>query len=71
MDLANIIIILLLVVLIIVFMSHLVVINNKPNPPSPPPTRPMVGGCGGTRYGCCSNSGIPKLNRIGTNCRYQ
>jgi hypothetical protein len=72
MDLANVIIILLLVVLIIVFLSNIVVINN-PNPPIPPPKpkpKPLIGGCKGTRYGCCPNSNIAKLNRIGTNCRY-
>jgi hypothetical protein len=28
----------------------------------------QIGGCAGTKYGCCPNSQIPKLNYLGTNC---
>lgn len=27
-----------------------------------------IGGCAGTRYGCCPNNQIPKFNEKGTNC---
>ena len=27
-----------------------------------------LGGCSGTRHGCCPNSDIPKVNRHGSNC---
>jgi hypothetical protein len=50
--------------------------NPVPTPvpvpvPTPVPTpvpSPMVGGCAGTRYGCCPYSSIAKLNVIGSNC---
>jgi hypothetical protein len=28
----------------------------------------LIGGCTGTRYGCCLNSITPKQNDIGSNC---
>ena len=47
-------------------------------PPSPEPTpepvpdpvpRPKpIGGCAGTRYGCCPNNNTPKINEQGSNC---
>jgi hypothetical protein len=44
----------------------------KPGPPpqpAPPPTPPKpIGGCAGTRYGCCPNNTTPKINQQGTNC---
>jgi hypothetical protein len=36
--------------------------------PSPPAPNPIIGGCAGTRYGCCPYSSIAKLNAIGSNC---
>jgi hypothetical protein len=33
-----------------------------PNPPKP------IGGCSGTRYGCCPNNSTPKINPQGSNC---
>jgi hypothetical protein len=33
-----------------------------PNPPKP------IGGCAGTRYGCCPDNKTPKINSQGTNC---
>jgi hypothetical protein len=27
-----------------------------------------IGGCSGTRYGCCPNSNVSKVNHNGTNC---
>jgi hypothetical protein len=27
-----------------------------------------VGGCAGTRFGCCGDGQTPKMNYLGTNC---
>ena len=35
--------------------------------PGPRPPKP-VGGCAGTRYGCCPNNYTPKINEQGSNC---
>jgi hypothetical protein len=38
-------------------------------PPGPGPLPPKpIGGCAGTRYGCCSNNQTPKINPQGSNC---
>lgn len=39
-------------------------------PPGPPPspTPKPIGGCAGTRYGCCPNNVTAKINPQGTNC---
>ena len=40
-----------------------------PPPPGPGPVNPKpIGGCAGTRYGCCPNSQIAKINPQGSNC---
>ena len=31
----------------------------------------LVGGCAGTRYGCCPDTNIYKRNMAGTNCNEQ
>ncbi len=42
---------------------------NPPPPPGPGPRPPKpVGGCAGTRYGCCPNNNTPKIDNIGSNC---
>lgn len=47
-------------------------VTNSPPPPPPPgpgPTPPKpIGGCAGTRYGCCPNNQTPKINPQGSNC---
>ena len=72
------IVILLIVILFIVLTGHVYIVgqpNIQPTPTPSPNPRPnpkkLIGGCEGTRYGCCPYSEIPKLNEIGTNCRYQ
>lgn len=35
--------------------------------PGPIPSK-QIGGCAGTRYGCCPNNQIPKRNEQGSNC---
>jgi hypothetical protein len=43
-----------------------------PLPPGPGPRPPKpIGGCGGTRYGCCPNNKTPKINAQGSNCLLQ
>ena len=35
--------------------------------PGPMPPKP-IGGCSGTRFGCCANNQTPKFNAQGSNC---
>jgi hypothetical protein len=45
---------------------------NPPPPPGPGPLPPKpIGGCAGTRYGCCSNNQTPKIDAQGSNCLLQ
>ena len=37
-------------------------------PPSPSPSPSTIGGCSGTRYGCCNNNITPKKDEMGSNC---
>jgi hypothetical protein len=39
-----------------------------PPPPTPGPFPKPIGGCAGTRYGCCPNNTTPKINEQGSNC---
>jgi hypothetical protein len=39
-----------------------------PPPPTPNPSPNPIGGCAGTRYGCCPNNNTPKFNEQGSNC---
>ena len=39
-----------------------------PVPPTPGPFPKPIGGCAGTRYGCCPNNNTPKINQQGSNC---
>ena len=78
MDTNKILIILLVVFLFfMIFRNHITVI--KPVPiivPSPVPApipnpiiiRKPIGGCAGTRYGCCPNGITAKIDANGTNC---
>jgi len=75
MDLLEIIIIALLVIILgIVLAGHVIVVTKPvpvPVPPTPTPQpapQPSIGGCAGTRYGCCPYTQVPKLNEIGSNC---
>jgi hypothetical protein len=75
------IVVLLLVILFIVLTGHIYIVAQPNIQPIPTPPQPMpqpkpkpnqlLGGCEGTRYGCCPYSEIPKLNEIGSNCKYQ
>lgn len=42
---------------------------RPPGPPGPGPLPPKpIGGCAGTRYGCCPDNLTPKFNEQGSNC---
>jgi len=44
-------------------------VPQTPPPPGPGPLPPKpIGGCAGTRYGCCPNNQTPKVNPQGSNC---
>lgn len=65
------IVILLIVILFIVLTGHVYIVgqpNIQPTPTPRPNPKKLIGGCEGTRYGCCPYSEIPKLNEIGSNC---
>jgi hypothetical protein len=72
MDIEQILYILCLILLFIFLIQ--VIFGNipvpvPPRPPNPPnPTNPLVGGCAGTRYGCCPDGKTPKMNFNGSNC---
>ena len=73
MDLAYIIVIVLLCIALLALTMHMlrtcsIPTNGPSNGPTNGPTNSPIGGCAGTRYGCCPNSQIPKLNALGTNC---
>lgn len=36
--------------------------------PTPKPTKPLIGGCSGTRYGCCADGRTAKRDAVGSNC---
>ena len=64
------IIFLVAVILIILFRTNITVIKPIPNPvpyPVPVVVKP-IGGCAGTRYGCCPNGITARMNPAGTNC---
>ena len=59
---------------LIVYLVIIEINKNIPNTPSYP-NRPhhrkqSIGGCLGTRYGCCPGSSISKTDSTGSNCFY-
>jgi hypothetical protein len=70
MDTNKVLIILLIVILVIMlFQSHITIIHGPPSPvPVPVPIVKPIGGCAGTRYGCCPNGMTPRIDAAGTNC---
>ena len=74
MDSGQIIVIVLLIVLLIFLIHlHLEITSNPdvtvihPKPVIVQPSMP-IGGCAGTRYGCCPNGVTPKMDANGSNC---
>ena len=62
---------LVIVILIMVFTTYVTIIDNQPvrpvHVPVPAPIKP-IGGCAGTRYGCCPNGVTARVNPLGSNC---
>jgi len=58
---------LIFLILIMLFKTHVTIINPQPVPVPGPVIKP-IGGCAGTRYGCCPNGVTARMNPAGTNC---
>ena len=71
MDTNKILFIVLGLIIFMVIMNHIVIITPTQTQvvpvPIPVPKKP-IGGCAGTRYGCCPNGTTPKSNFLGSNC---
>jgi len=68
MDIEQILYILCLVLLVIFLIQVIFANIPVPVPPRPPnPPNPLVGGCAGTRYGCCPDGRTTKMNYNGSN----
>jgi len=80
MDTNKILIVILVIILLFMLLgTHVTIIHNEPGPPAPTPVptpvpvpipvvKPVIGGCAGTRYGCCPNGITARANPAGTNC---
>lgn len=72
MDTNTILIIFLILLLVIMLFNSYAPPVPPPVPvpvpiPVPAPIKP-IGGCAGTRYGCCPNGITSRMNAIGSNC---
>ena len=75
MDTNKILIIVLTLIIFMIIVNHIIIImptltttTTQVVPvPVPVPKKP-IGGCAGTRYGCCPNGTTPKANYLGSNC---
>jgi len=75
MDTNKILLIVLGLIIFMVLINHIVIITPTQTTtttqvvpvPVPVPNKP-IGGCAGTRYGCCPNGVTPKSNFLGSNC---
>ena len=69
MNLAEIISLLLAILLFLAIVLYVITPRHRPHPhPHPHPSHHLVGGCAGTRCGCCHNGHTAKANRRVTNC---
>ena len=63
---------LLIVILIITVIALIYVTKNQESvyvtPHVDVNVRKPIGGCAGTRYGCCPNGSTPKTDSSGSNC---
>jgi hypothetical protein len=73
MDTNKILLIVLILIVFMVIINHIIIITPTQTTtqvvpvPVPVPVKP-IGGCAGTRYGCCPNGSTPKANYLGSNC---
>jgi hypothetical protein len=73
MDTNKILFIVLILIVFMVIINHIIIITPTQTTtqvvpvPVPVPVKP-IGGCAGTRYGCCPNGSTPKANYLGSNC---
>lgn len=73
MDTNKILLIVLILIVFMVIVNHIIIIMPTQTTtttqvvPVPVPVKP-IGGCAGTRYGCCPNGSTPKANYLGSNC---
>jgi hypothetical protein len=52
------------------YTANVVVNKRRPRPHvNPDVDAHVVGGCAGTRYGCCPGGVEPKRDAVGSNCR--
>ena len=73
MEVENVILVVILCFLILYTITHLKPIIPPPPDPIPPYPIPYpypVGGCAGTRYGCCPDNTTAKQDAYGGNCYY-
>jgi hypothetical protein len=67
-----IIVILVSILLIMLFNTHVTVVQTNPVQPivvpKPVPYVKPIGGCAGTRYGCCPNGTTSRVDSAGSNC---
>ena len=73
MDTNKILLIVLCLIIFMVVMNNIVIITPTqsqvvPVPVPVPVIKKPIGGCAGTRYGCCPNGTTPKANFLGSNC---
>lgn len=73
MDTNKLLLIVLILIIVMVIVNHIVIITPTQTTTTtttqvvPVPRKP-IGGCAGTRYGCCPNGVSPKANYLGSNC---
>jgi hypothetical protein len=69
MDTNTILMIFLIILLLIILLKiNVTIVDTQTVPiPVPAPIKP-IGGCAGTRYGCCPNGVTARINPAGTNC---
>jgi hypothetical protein len=77
MEKTNLIIIAILIIIIVIMLVqfHITIVKPQPIKPIKPihvvipqPYSKPIGGCAGTRYGCCPNGTTARMDTAGTNC---
>ena len=70
MEVIYIIVVVLILFLILSFLGHIIIQKKDSDESSSSDSSKtvIVGGCDGTRFGCCNDNITSKINSIGTNC---